>query len=236
MKSTLAANALNLKFETEWIAKKIVKVSLNIDYSTKFRSNLMALGVSLPSNLHRAVQSRQCEFMAGRACVQMAMCLLEASNVELPQIGAHREPLWPEGYYGSISHSATCAVAIVATDEKGYFGIDRQEWLPHEIARSISPNVLCAKEYAFSTLFSNYAEFITTVFSAKESLFKAMFPSIKIYVDFFVVQLCFVDWPQGRLIFEVTQDLSCAFYKGKKVEVFFRRFVDDVETRIIDCL
>nr|WP_321461665.1 4'-phosphopantetheinyl transferase superfamily protein [uncultured Vibrio sp.] len=196
----------------------------------------MALGVSLPSSLLRAVQSRQCEFMAGRACVQKAMCLLEAPKVELPQIGSHREPLWPEGYCGSISHSSRCAVAIVVADEKGYFGLDRQEWLSYEIARSISPNVLCAKEYAFSTQFSDYAEFITTVFSAKESLFKAMFPSIKSYVDFFVAQLCFVDWPKGILILEVTQELSCAFYKGKQVEVHFKRYVDDVETRIIDRL
>ncbi|WP_171353126.1 4'-phosphopantetheinyl transferase family protein [Vibrio coralliilyticus] len=230
----LDRNPCEMEFQSEWLTENLMQVSLKIEHSVTFKNRLRAQGISLPSSLDRAVLSRQCEFLAGRACVQKAMSLLGAIKTVQPLIGAYREPLWPDGYHGSITHSATLAVSLVTTHQYYFIGIDRQEWLPDTLAHSLAPDILGDNEYKWFTHFPDYREFVTTVFSAKESLFKAMFPSIQRYVDFSVAELIAVDTQQGILRLELTQTLSPDFYKGKCVEVDFRRYVDDVETRIID--
>ncbi|MEZ8579188.1 4'-phosphopantetheinyl transferase [Vibrio splendidus] len=232
--SRLEQDLCEVRFESDRLAEHLVQVSLKIEHSVAFKSRLLTLGVALPSDLAQAVLSRQCEFLAGRACALRAMGLLGAENVVQPQIGPYREPLWPDGYHGSITHTATWAASIVTTDQSNFLGIDRQEWLSDALAHSLAPDIVGANEHIWSSHFSDHSEFVTTVFSAKESLFKAMFPSIQRYVDFSVAELSGVDTQKGKLRLALTQDLSTDFYKGKHVQVSFSRNVEDVETRIIE--
>jgi 4'-phosphopantetheinyl transferase EntD len=58
-----------------------------------------------------AVPSRQREFIAGRACARRALTRLGRPPMVIP-VGPHREPMWPPGVVGSITHCADyCAVA-----------------------------------------------------------------------------------------------------------------------------
>ncbi len=61
----------------------------------------------------RSVDKRQREFRAGRHCAHQALeCLgLEATPLLW---GERREPIWPQGYLGSISHCDGYALAACA--------------------------------------------------------------------------------------------------------------------------
>src|SRR5208282_5779110 len=54
--------------------------------------------------LGRSVPKRAQEFAAGRVCARRA--LAELGVVDFPlRVGEDREPLWPEGTVGSITHT-----------------------------------------------------------------------------------------------------------------------------------
>jgi len=70
---------------------------------------------------------RKEEFRAGRHSARAAIQSLGGSNQPI-LIGAHRQPLWPEGYTGSISHTQTaCLAACAKTDHYHAIGIDLEQ-------------------------------------------------------------------------------------------------------------
>jgi hypothetical protein len=62
--------------------------------------------------LRNSVPKRQAEFVAGRICAREALTGWGHDNVVVG-IGAHREPIWPQGLLGSITHCADYAAAVV---------------------------------------------------------------------------------------------------------------------------
>lgn len=72
------------------------------------------LGLPLPASLARAVDKRRAEFLAGRWCAREALRLAGLADPPPIAIGAEREPLWPAGWVGSISHSRGEAWAVAA--------------------------------------------------------------------------------------------------------------------------
>lgn len=57
-------------------------------------------------------RKRQAEHLAGRIAAVHA--LREYGSKAVPGIGERRQPLWPPGLFGSISHSASTALAVVS--------------------------------------------------------------------------------------------------------------------------
>ncbi len=154
------------------------------------RSNTFGAGIELSSlfeieeqGLGKAVPERRLEFRIGRACARRALVRLGSDPVAIP-IGASREPLWPEGVVGSISHCEGLVMAAVAKRSNYQsIGIDAEvnQALPREV---------------FSTVFSedelNRLDALPSigvcwdrlVFSAKESVFKTWYPLEKAWLDF----------------------------------------------------
>ena len=68
--------------------------------------------IDYPAHIQASVTKRQVEFFAGRLCARM---ILDAYGLERHVVatGKQREPLWPEGFVGSITHSGGYAAAIV---------------------------------------------------------------------------------------------------------------------------
>lgn len=104
-----------------------------------------------------------------------------------------RSPLWPKGIIGSISHSSDRAMAVVGkVDSYAGLGIDCESLLTDSAAREIIDLVLQPLE--IELLLSQHLELklefgplVTLAFSAKESLFKALSPSvanIESFLDF----------------------------------------------------
>ncbi len=128
--------------------------------------------------LSSAGRKRKADHLAGRIAAFHAL-----NRQTLPGIGTSGEPLWPAGVCGSISHSGSLAVAIC--QEKGLVGIDCEAIIAENEACDIQDGVVDTQEaqrLAESGLPFDLA--FTLAFSAKESLFKALFPQVQTWMGF----------------------------------------------------
>ncbi|PAN91740.1 enterobactin synthase [Enterobacter cloacae] len=132
------------------------------------------------AELANAGRKRKAEHLAGRIAAAHAL-----PDHTVPGIGPSGEPLWPEGISGSITHSGTQAMAVVVRHPDARVGIDCEAILPDSEAREIQDGIIDAQE-AMCLMGSGYpfALALTLTFSAKESLFKALFPQVKTFMDF----------------------------------------------------
>lgn len=126
-------------------------------------------------HLARAVPKRRAEFAAGRRAARMALEGLGHAAQAIP-VGTGRAPAWPEGIQGSITHDRGVALAAVVAGGAG-IGIDLTEAadLPGDTRRVILPH---DEEGGLSDLEARAG------FSAKESLFKALFPCVETHFGF----------------------------------------------------
>ncbi|MEO1537845.1 MAG: 4'-phosphopantetheinyl transferase [Pseudomonadota bacterium] len=145
----------------------------------------------------RAVPKRRAEFAAGRRAARAALAEIGEPAVALP-VGNHRAPIWPPGICGSISHDQ--GVAFAAVTRIGSLGIDLTEAapLPGETRRAILPH---ASETGLDPLSERVG------FSAKESLFKAIFPFVGRYFGFSAARVA-PDLSSGTFRIELTETLG----------------------------
>ena len=132
------------------------------------------------AELSNAGRKRKAEHLAGRIAVAHAL-----PDHTVPGIGPSGEPRWPQGVSGSITHSGTQAMAVVTRDHPALIGIDCETILPENEAREIKDGIIDAQEESvLSRSGYPFALALTLVFSAKESLFKALFPQVQAWMGF----------------------------------------------------
>ncbi len=132
--------------------------------------------------IQNAVEARRREFATGRDCARRALSQLGVPAAPLLS-GPHREPRWPAGVVGSITHCAGYRAAAVATDERlAAIGIDAEpdEPLPAGVLEAIATGDEAA---AMKELPSGVA-WDRLLFCAKESLYKAWFPIAQRWLGF----------------------------------------------------
>jgi len=116
---------------------------------------------------------RRREFAHGRACAAEALAALGCPDVEVP-VGSEGEPIWPPGVVGSLAHRRGYAAAAVAPRSRlRGLGIDV------EIDAALSPGAarrVCAPAELAAAEATGLAAASTVVFSAKESVYKAVYP------------------------------------------------------------
>lgn len=147
----------------------------------------------------RAVEKRRRELLLGRAAAHLA--LHRAGLVERRPIlrGVAGEPIWPAGWVGSITHSAGTALAAVAPASRMEgIGVDVED-LRREIGPEVREAICLPSERAWAE--AGAAERFTRVFSAKESVYKALFPRHRAVLRFQDVSL---EWSSGGDAFEAT--------------------------------
>jgi enterobactin synthetase component D len=151
----------------------------------------------LPQALRQATQKRQQEFLAGRWCAKQALQRLGAGSTHIA-MAADRAPIWPDGVVGSITHTGDFAAAAVGwAVDVAALGIDSEQIIDPAAARDIAD--ICMVDEA--TLFKaahgrSFCEFCTFVFSAKESVFKCLFPLMRKFLEFSDVRITSIDWNQ----------------------------------------
>jgi len=125
---------------------------------------------------------RRIEFIHGRACARTALKALGWSDAPIP-VGASREPVWPDGVIGSISHCGPAAAAAVARSENlNGLGIDLETAEP--LDASTLELVCRTAECAWLENTDDPLRFAKLIFSAKESIYKCIWPTIRQFVDF----------------------------------------------------
>jgi enterobactin synthetase component D len=192
--------------------------------------------IPFSNSVQRAVAKRQAEYLAGRFCAHRA---LEAMGIYVKEVatGAHRQPLWPDGWCGSISHNKDMAVACVTKSPAIYgIGIDLESLVETRTMCQIQDSVLTAEEKAIITD-KGYAVdlsrelLFSTIFSLKESFFKAAFNSVGRYFDFDSVTVTAIDslHPQsGELRFYLNETLCEDLQKHTEFSGHFRFIQDSV--------
>lgn len=129
----------------------------------------------------KAVEKRKREFRAGRHC---AHALLEEAGVHCDALlkGRQREPAWPHGWVGSISHTqGLCAVAIAPTERFLSIGLDVEQASPlgddvsHLICSPGEQDQITRLQLTAGRIFAS-VPLGKVIFSAKESIHKTYFP------------------------------------------------------------
>ncbi|MBC77775.1 MAG: phosphopantetheinyl transferase [Halobacteriovoraceae bacterium] len=128
---------------------------------------------------HNYAPKRKQEYLGGRWCAIQAAKKAGVELKELP-MAKDRSPLWPKGIVGSITHTHGIAMAAVSNKVRA-IGIDAEKLIDEARFERIQKLIAskseidCFKHLAFSP---------TLIFSAKESLYKALHPECKEYFGF----------------------------------------------------
>ena len=180
-------------------------------------------GITLPDSLRNSVDKRQAHFLAGR--IAAAGCLAQLGTTQNNVgYGQDRAPIWPAGVCGSISHTKGLAVGVCARRETVYgVGIDVETLGNQANQDAIVPIAVTEEEIA---VFNKKAEQLTDpqqaaliIFSAKEALYKALYPTLGIFIDYLDVALNAYDPENCTLHIRLTRHLSAAFPVGRILEV-----------------
>ncbi|GAB3382230.1 4'-phosphopantetheinyl transferase superfamily protein [Spongiibacter taiwanensis] len=135
--------------------------------------------IVLPEARQGAVAKRRCEFFVGRYLAKLALLARGATTFHVPA-DDNRCPLWPPGLRGSISHTDTYAACVVADcSDIDALGIDIQDWMAEAPAHKLMPRILDPQEQTvIAECALPLAQSVSLCFSAKESIFKALYPYI----------------------------------------------------------
>lgn len=125
---------------------------------------------------------RRRDFAHGRYCARLALGRLGIERVAIG-VGASREPLWPPGIIGSITHSSDLAAAAVCRDDElTGLGIDCERI--GRIDDKLLERICLAGEVSGLREAGYGTEHADVLFSAKESVYKCIWPAIRRFVGF----------------------------------------------------
>lgn len=150
----------------------------------RFRPELFEeLGIARPESLARSIDKRLAEFLAGRILAQFAQRALGFAANDVA-IGAERAPVWPLGMSGSISHArGRCACLLVPSTGLNP-GIDIEAIATGQALESILRMAVTPQEAALLRSSPDLPLAATLCFSAKEALFKALYPTVRRHFGF----------------------------------------------------
>jgi 4'-phosphopantetheinyl transferase EntD len=136
-----------------------------------------------------AVQSRRQEFMAARTCARQALRQLGLPETAILR-GEHREPLWPAGVVGSITHCPGYRAAVAAKIAHALaIGIDAE--VHDELPENVLERVSNPQERGWLSSAPEAIHWDRVLFSAKESIYKAWFPLTRRKLGFDEVSVSF---------------------------------------------
>jgi enterobactin synthetase component D len=149
----------------------------------------------LPQALRHATQKRQREFLAGRWCAKQALQGLGAGSTHVA-MAEDRAPIWPDGVVGSITHTGDfAAVAVAWAADIAGLGIDSEHIIDASAAGDIAEICMVNEATLFKPAHGrSFCEFCTFVFSAKEAVFKCLFPLTRKFLEFSDVRITSFDW------------------------------------------
>jgi 4'-phosphopantetheinyl transferase EntD len=164
-----------------------------------------------------AVPRRRDEFSTGRWCARQALEAIGVPPCAIP-VGSRREPLWPPGTTGSITHAGglCAAIALRATPEQGV-GIDL---LDLDLAGQLLGNAADLinnqeEESAARALIPPEIDSRALLFSAKESVIKAISARTARFVDFTEIYIKIEGYTFVAL-FGGTVSTTCGWWKASQ--------------------
>ncbi len=142
------------------------------------------------SYIANAVESRVLEFETGRFCARHALQQLGVSDSPTIPVGSWREPIWPRGFVGSITHDGGfCVVAVAKKRDHSGIGTDLVD-MRHHVEPDVISVVATAMEAERSNEISKDPErIIKMLICAKEATIKIVSPQLRRFVDMTELEL-----------------------------------------------
>ena len=131
-------------------------------------------------------QKRRTEFTLGRIYAHRTLSRFGLESEPILRNPETREPCWPDSVWGSITHSAGfAAVAVGLKKEIKGVGIDLESF-SRSVDFKIRSHVCVDSELEWLESLPNEQvnRALRIIFSAKESIFKCIYPSTKTYLSF----------------------------------------------------
>jgi 4'-phosphopantetheinyl transferase EntD len=131
------------------------------------------------------------EFAAGRSCARLALGDLGVAVAPL-LVGPAREPLWPAGCAGSITHTeGYCAAAVCRIGAVVSLGIDAERLV--ELERPEWQVLFCRAEIEWldSLAPRRQLAMACALFSGKEAYFKCLYPLTRRPLEYKDIELRF---------------------------------------------
>ncbi len=197
-------------------------------------SNFETYDVAVPSWMERAQPKRIAEYLAGRYCAQQALRQL-LGQPSAVGAAADRSPIWPPGVCGAITHHDGFAAAIAShQSQHAGIGIDCEHVFSSQHKPRLEARLFTADELtrieACSANTAQRAQLVTAIFSAKESLFKALYPRNQSFIGFH--DYAFTHIRGQQLDFTPAANLQSNAGSYPSLSVQYRRINDLVMTAV----
>jgi 4'-phosphopantetheinyl transferase EntD len=154
-------------------------------------------------HMGRAVPKRVQEFAAGRLCARRA--LAEFGIVDFPiRVADDRQPIWPDSFVGSITHTEGYGAAVVAERRRiRALGLDSE--IVGQVKAPLWATICTPSEIAWlrSLPPSEQAAAATLIFSAKEAFYKCQYPLTRERLDFLDAMVETATWPASNGTFSI---------------------------------
>ena len=135
--------------------------------------------------IRTSVDKRRREFTTARHCARLALAELGLPPAAIVP-GRNREPQWPAGVVGSMTHcDGYRAAAVARSEDFSSLGIDAE---PHEpLPEGVLPTIACPEELPYLSALGEASPEVhwdRLLFSAKESVYKTWFPLARCWLGF----------------------------------------------------
>ena len=154
-------------------------------------------------HLQKAVRKRLEEFAAGRLCARLLMREFGIDHFAI-EVGADRQPLWPEILVGSITHtSGFCATVVAPKKSLRSVGIDTE--ISGSVKTELWRGICTVSETTWlrSLPESEQPFAATLIFSAKEAFYKCQFAVTHERLRFHDVSVELPGWGERRGVFRI---------------------------------
>jgi enterobactin synthetase component D / holo-[acyl-carrier protein] synthase len=185
-----------------------------------------------------ASEKRRNELLLGRAAARLALIRAGLANPSPVMRRVGGDPDWPAGIVGSITHCAPWAIAAVASSSRvKALGIDLEDVL--SVPETEIAEAVCRSSELRWVFEARDSQLRTAMlFSAKESVYKALYPKCQKFFDFHAVELTWLA-QESRFRGVLFSQLNAEFSPGFCFEVHcqqLRHFVFTYLTiRADDC-
>ena len=183
--------------------------------ATSTRTDPAQLWIAEERYVASAVPARRSEFATGRSCARLALGRLGVEACAIG-VGEHREPLWPAGVVGSITHCAGyCAAAVGLTDRWLALGIDAEQRraLEPEVAALVLTDGERAELEALASRGIDVPPI--AIFSIKEAVFKAWWPLTRGWLEFADVDVSLAQGPAQSGTTRRNSDLATGRFRAR---------------------
>jgi 4'-phosphopantetheinyl transferase EntD len=160
---------------------------------------------------NRAVPKRVQEFAAGRLCARRVLTELGFHDFPI-RAASDRQPVWPAGVVGSITHT-TGFCAAVAAEKKHIAALGLDCELAGSVKTELWPHLFRDDETRWLRMLppSEQAPAATLMFCVKEAFYKCQYPITRQWLSFHDAWVELPAWEAGQGAFNLYASRPIAF-------------------------